>query len=218
MPHQCVPSSQNQTLTLSHVAHGVTPSHVAHGEGAQPGATAPRALCLFPLGQAPSCRVVPPLWLEPGLWHRPCHAPRLWQPSFLGDRNTELGFRWSVVGKREPSAGTVSTNLAMPLALLPRAGARFAVEMLVQGPGASALQPRSTSTQRPPSRAVGAPKTGLGGTFPGGPKRVMLGAWFEGQGSAARLAGSRIPQEPALQELTDLNSPDFFPYLFSRRV
>lgn len=105
----------------------------------------------------------------------------------------------------------VSTNLVMPPGLLARAGAHFPVEMLLQGPEASALEPRSTGTQRPPSRAGGAAHTGLGGSVPEGPKRVMLGAWFAGQGRAVQLAGGRIPWEPALQELTGLNSPDFFP-------
>lgn len=34
---------------------------------------------------------------------------------------------------------------------------------------------------------------------------------------AVQLTGSCFSQEPALQELTDLNSPEFSPYLFSRQ-
>lgn len=50
MPHQCVPSSQNQTPA---------PSRVARSEGAQPGATTPRALCGFPWGELPPAAVFP---------------------------------------------------------------------------------------------------------------------------------------------------------------
>lgn len=42
----------------------------------------------------------------------------------------------------------------------------------------------------------------------------MLGAQSEGQRSSLAAASLR---KPALQELTDLNSPEISPYLFSRQ-
>lgn len=42
----------------------------------------------------------------------------------------------------------------------------------------------------------------------------MLSAQSEGQHSSLAAASLR---KPALQELTDLNSPEFSPYLFSRQ-
>lgn len=81
-------SSQNQTPT---------PSCIACGKGSWPSAALRRALCLFPRGELPPAALFP-LCPEPGWWHQLCHAPQLWQPSFLGDRNAELGFRWRAAG------------------------------------------------------------------------------------------------------------------------
>lgn len=81
----------------------------------------------------------------------------------------------SGAGRREPGAGIVSTNPAMPLALLAaalaQAGAHWATglqegelcygtdllqgEMTAKGPGASALQHQSADTRCPPGSAVG---------------------------------------------------------------
>lgn len=60
----------------------------------------------------------------------------------------------------------------------------------------------------------GIPNTGLDRRFPKSPKPVMLSAQSEGQYSSLAAASLR---KPALQELTDLNSPEFSPYLFSRQ-
>lgn len=139
----------------------------------------------------------------------------------------------SGVGRREPSASTVSTHLAMPLTLLAAALARAGAQLgcgkvscatalpLCQGKGwpraweASALQRPSTGSRCPASSTEGWSEKQARGEASRQSRACNTRCMVQ---RAARLAGNRIPQEPALQELTDLNSSDFFPYLFSRQA
>ena len=205
-------SSQNQTPT---------PSCIACGEGARPSAAMQRALCLFPWGELP-----PNAFPPHRAWSQGGGTSRATLPSFLGDRNTKLGFCWRATGwgggspapalraltRRCPSlcwqrhwlrlvltgplaCGKVSCTMALPVCK----GKRWP----------RAWEPPLCKTEAPvPSRQCGG---------------VVRKAWREVSKKtrardarctvrrAARLAGGRIPREPALQELTDLNSSDFFP-------
>lgn len=84
-------------------------------------------------------------------------------------------------------------------------------KILPQGPGFLRCHPEA----RCPGHGQGIPNT-LGALqgFPKSPKPTMLGAQSEGQCSS--LAAASLGK-PALQELTDLNPPEFSPYLFSRQ-